>query len=66
MLRRWAPRRLDAEGSVHFTQAGLLPGANLRSLDAIHVAVGVASARDLLSRKQQSVFMVARRLHEHH
>ena len=23
---------------VHFTQAGLFPGANLRSLDAIHVA----------------------------
>ncbi|MFT3942731.1 MAG: type II toxin-antitoxin system VapC family toxin [Ancrocorticia sp.] len=27
---------------MHFTQAGLLPGRNLRSLDAIHVAVALS------------------------
>ncbi len=31
-----------------FTQAGLLPGANLRSLDAVHIAVAIRAHADAM------------------
>ncbi|MGH7920790.1 MAG: type II toxin-antitoxin system VapC family toxin [Candidatus Dormibacteraceae bacterium] len=45
--------------SERFTEAGMLPGANLRSLDALHVASALDLGCDLMIAYDQRVLTVA-------